>query len=319
MVKLLIDCDTGIDDSIAILFALKRPDVRVVGITTSCGNTNAVQAAENSIRLVKLANTPYEVPVAIGENKPLVGEWGGPVPHIHGYNGIGDAEIPASAQKPLEEAACDFIVRMARENPGELTLVTLGRMTNIALALEKEPELPKLIKNVVSMGGTIYAPGNVTPVCEANIAGDPEAADAVFMAGFDLTLVGLDVTAKTRLTTHHLDMLDKYCLPENRPIMDYLHTAMNLYYNFNRMQNNCLDHCPVHDPLAMLVAVDPSLVTMQKRRTRVECGGTMCRGMIVTDLREYPMDAPFASLCLDVDATRAVEELIAAFTSNSLN
>lgn len=172
MIKMLIDCDTGIDDSIAILFALKRPDVRVLGITTGCGNIDAYQAAENSIRLIHLAKPGYEVPVAVGANAPLVGPWEGPVPHIHGANGIGNAELPPADQKPAAEAGWDMIVRLARENPGELTVVTLGRMTNLALALEKEPALPRLVKNVVAMGGAVRAPGNVSPVSEANIAGD---------------------------------------------------------------------------------------------------------------------------------------------------
>ena len=222
MMKILIDADTGIDDSIAILFALKRQDVQVVGITTGFGNTDARQAADNSLRLIQLAAPGYEVPVAVGAAAPLEGEWEGPVPHIHGRNGIGDAQIPPSSQKPLEESACDFIIRMAHAHAGELTLVMLARMTNLALALKKEPELPKLIRRVVFMGGTWHTPGNVSPVAEANIAGDPEAADLVFQAGFNLTMVGLDVTQKVRLTAGHLRLLEKYAAPENRPIVDYL-------------------------------------------------------------------------------------------------
>lgn len=313
MMKILIDADTGIDDSIAILFALKRQDVQVVGITTGFGNTDARQAADNSLRLIQLAAPGYEVPVAVGAAAPLEGEWEGPVPHIHGRNGIGDAQIPPSSQKPLEESACDFIIRMAHAHAGELTLVTLARMTNLALALKKEPELPKLIRRVVFMGGTWHTPGNVSPVAEANIAGDPEAADLVFQAGFDLTMVGLDVTQKVRLSAGHLRLLEKYAAPENRPIVDYLNQAMPLYFRFNRMQNNCLDHCPVHDPLAMLVAVDPALVRIQRMRARVECGGSFCRGMVVTDLREHPFDAPFLSVCVDVDGRKALEELLTTF------
>ena len=313
MKYILIDADTGIDDSIAILFALKRPDVRVVGITTGFGNTYASQAADNSLRLIQLAAPAYEVPVAVGATAPLQGEWEGPVPHIHGDNGIGNAQLPPAAQQPLEEPAWDFIIRMAREHAGELTLVTLGRMTNLALALQKEPELPRLVKNVVFMGGTYHAPGNITPVTEANLVGDPEAADQVFQAGFDLTLVGLDVTPKVRLTGAHLELLDKYAAPENRPIAAYLKEAMPLYFRFNRQQNNCLDHCPVHDPLALLVAVDPSLVTIRRIPARVECGGTFCRGMVVADLREHPFDAPPLSICVDVDSRRAVEELLTTF------
>ena len=313
MKYILIDADTGIDDSIAILFALKRKDVRVVGITTGFGNTNARQAADNSLRLIQLSGVDYEVPVAVGATGPLVGEWEGPVPHIHGHNGIGDAQIPASSQQPLEEAACDFIIRMAKEYEGKLTLVTLGRMTNLALALQKEPELPRLVKNVVFMGGTYHAPGNVTPVAEANIAGDPEAADQVLQAGFDITMVGLDVTQKVRLTAEHIEKLDKYAAPENRTIVDYLKQAMPLYFRFNRQQNNCLDHCPVHDPMAMLTVVDPSLVTTRRMPARVECGGNFCRGMVVTDLREYPMDAQYLNICVDVDGRKAVEELLTTF------
>ena len=217
--QILIDADTGIDDSIAILFALKRPDVRVMGVTTGFGNTTARQAAENSLRLIRLAGVPYEVPVAVGATEPLAGNWKGPDPHIHGPNGIGGVELPPSPQQPLEEPAWAFIARMAREHPGELTLVTLARMTNLAKALEIEPDLPRLLKRVVFMGGTFHAPGNVSPVAEANIAGDPEAADRVFQAGFDLTMVGLDVTQKVRLTTDHVAILDKYAAPENRPIV----------------------------------------------------------------------------------------------------
>ena len=115
--KILIDADTGIDDSIAILFALKRPDVRVMGVTTGFGNTTARQAAENSLRLIRLAGVPYEVPVAVGATEPLAGNWKGPDPHIHGPNGIGGVELPPSPQQPLEEPAWDFIARMAREHP----------------------------------------------------------------------------------------------------------------------------------------------------------------------------------------------------------
>lgn len=313
MLKILLDADTGIDDSIAILYALKNPEVRVVGVATGCGNTDAAQAAENTIRLIKLANPGYAVPVAVGANKPLVGEWEGPVPHIHGKNGIGDMELPASAQEPVAEAAEDFIIRLAREHAGELVLIGLGRLTNIALALQKEPELPKLVKRMVIMGGTYHAPGNVSPVVEANIYGDPEAADQVFTAGFDLTMVGLDVTLKTRLSMQQIGVLEKYAAPENAAIAQYIKGAMKLYMNFNRQQNFCLDHCPVHDPLAVLVAAEPSLVRTRRVKARVECGGTYCRGMVVADLRERPFEAQYVNICEEVDGTRAVETLLSVF------
>ena len=153
----------------------------------------------------------------------------------------------------------------------------------------------------------------IGPLLEELRQVDPEAADRVFQAGFDLTMVGLDVTQKVRLTTDHVAILDKYAAPENRPIVDYLKQALPFYFRFNRLQNNCLDHCPVHDPLAMLAAVDPSVVTVRTIPARVECGGSFCRGMVVADLREHPIEAPGVSICVDVDSRRALEELLTTF------
>lgn len=313
MIKLLIDADTGVDDSMAILFALKRKDVKIVGITTGFGNTSASQAAENTLRLIKLAKIDYEIPVAIGADRPLVGERGTPPTIIHGDNGIGDAKIPPTDQKPIDEHASDFIVRMAYEHKDELTIVTLGRMTNLALALEKEPNLPKIIKNVVFMGGTYKAPGNVAPYSEANIAGDPEAADKVLLAGFDITMVGLDVTTKTRLTWEHLETLKKHASEECKDIIDYFLKAFIVYFDFNRVSGNALDSVPTHDPLAMLVAIDPSFVTIRKFPARVECSGTFTRGMIVPDYREDPIISPYLSICVDVDDRRAIEKILGVF------
>lgn len=311
--KIIIDCDTGVDDSLAILYALRQPKFDILGITTACGNTGADQAAENSLRLLKLAGREGEIPVSVGEKVPLNGVWEGPVPHVHGPNGIGGVELPPSGQKPVEERACDFIVRLARENPGQITLVTLGRLTNVALALQKEPELPRLIRGIVAMGGTYHAPGNVSPVAEANIAGDPEAADQVLSAGFAVTIVGLDVTTKIHLTSTHFKRLKENCAPENKGIADYLDKAFTFYRGFYRGCNGHMDHCPMHDPLAMLVAVDPSVVTIRRLPARVECGGSFCRGMIVTDSRGEPMDAPFADICVDVDEDEALGRLLGVF------
>ena len=311
--KIIIDCDTGVDDSLAILYALRQPKFEILGITTGCGNTNAFQAAENSLRLLKLAGREGEIPVSIGENAPLNGVWDGPVPHIHGQNGIGNVELPPTQQKPVEERACDFIVRLARENPGEITLVTLGRMTNVALALQREPELPKLVRGIVAMGGTYHAPGNISPVAEANIGGDPEAADQVFAAGFELTIVGLDVTTKIHLTAQHFADLKKFRAPENEGIADYLFQAFTFYLNFYRGCDGQLNYCPMHDPLAMLIAADPRVATIRRLPARVECGGTYCRGMIVTDDRRQPMDAPYANICVDVNEDWAINRVLGVF------
>lgn len=313
MIKILIDADTGIDDSVAILYALKNPEIRVMGICAGYGNTTTQQAAENSVRLIQLAQPGYDVPVVMGADKPLKRSWRGPVCHIHGNNGIGDAQIPASSQEISKEDYRDFIYRIAEESGGELVLVTLGRLTNIALTLEKYPDLPKKVKKLVIMGGTVYAPGNASPCAEANVIGDPEAADMMFISGFDITMVGLDVTKKTLLSMDHIIKLRRYCSERNRDIVNYLHTALDFYMNFYRVQDGYLDNCPVHDPLAVLIAVHPELVRTQRMKARIECGGTYCTGMVVTDLRKYSFDANYIEMCLEVDGHKAVEELLSVF------
>lgn len=311
--KMFIDCDPGVDDSVAILFALNRPDVEIVGISTSVGNVTAAKGADNALRFLKLAGREGQIPVCVGAEKPLVGDVDGFPDFIHGKNGTGDVELPASDQKPVDMDVRDFIYEAACKYEGELVLVTLGRLTNIALTIEKYPDFPKKIKKVVSMGGAVYSHGNVSPVCEANIAGDPEAADIAVQADWDMTLVGLDVTLKTLLTMDDVKRTAKYCRPECKEILEFLEKELVYYMNGARIQNQNLENCPLHDPLAMLVAVDPSVVFTRKMVTRIECGGTYCRGKVVVDLREQPVEGRFVEHALQADSRKALNELFAAF------
>ena len=314
MVKMLIDVDTGVDDSIALLYALNHPEVEIVGITTGCGNVDAVQAAENTVRIIELSNTKKEIPVVVGANQPLNGTWEGPVAWIHGENGVGNVLLEKGKfSYRTDIKAEDFLYEMLQKYPQELTLVTLGRLTNIAMMVQKYPESTKLVKNLVMMGGTVNAPGNVSPVAEANIAGDPEACDQVFLTGMDITVVGLDVTLKTRLRKKHVEQMETYCSERCKPAVQYMKKALEYYMNGSRVQNYTPDNCPLHDPLAMVAAVVPSIVKIQKRKARVECSGTYCRGMIVTDLREKPIEAEYISFALEVDAERVINELMSVF------
>lgn len=311
--KVIIDVDTGIDDSLALLYAVKKPEIEIVGITTVCGNVDAYQAADNACRILDLAGASRDIPVVIGANAPLEGRWDGTVAHIHGENGLGNAVLPASPRKPLQEPVEDFLNRMGKRYKGELTLITLGRLTNIALTLKKHPEFAANINKVVMMGGTLHYHGNVTPVAEANVAGDPAACDMVFTSGMDVTVVGLDVTMKTRLNRGHIDMLRHFCRDEDRGAAEYLGMALDYYFRGNRLQDGCLDDCPVHDPLAVIVAAVPGIVTLRSLKARVECHGDFCRGMVVTDLRRRPFEAKDVRFAVEVDATAAVEELLSVF------
>lgn len=310
--KVLIDADTGVDDAVALLYAMFKPQYEIVGISTVCGNVEASLAAENTLKILDLADAP-DIPVAVGASQPLKGKWEGRVSFIHGDNGIGNAELPPSSRKILQENVEDFHMRLAEQYDGELVLITLGPLTNVARTLEKYPSFAKKIKKMIMMGGTVNMRGNISPMGEANIVGDPEACDAVFLSGMDITAVGLDVTMKVRLKREHLEWLKDCCSPKARKAVEFLDRALPHYWHGNQVQNYCMGDCPVHDPLAMMYAAVPYIFRTETRRARVECGGTYCRGMIVTDLREHPITGGDIHFAMEVDADRAIRELLSAF------
>lgn len=310
--KVLLDVDTGVDDSIAILYALLKPEVEIVGITTVCGNVEPSLGAENTLKILDLLDAP-DIPVAAGAKQPLEKEWEGRVSFIHGDNGLGNVDLPESSRRLREEDASDLQMRLAKQYEGELVLVTLGALTNIAITLQKYPAFAKKIKKVVMMGGTLTMRGNVSPVAEANFAGDPKACDLVFLSGMDITVVGLDVTMKTRLKKEHLEFISSCCKPSCKKAVSYMNTALVHYWKGNQTQNYCVGDCPLHDPLAMMTAVVPSLVRTESRKARIECGGTYCQGMVVTDLREHPIQAEYVRFAVEVDEERAIRELLSVF------
>lgn len=310
--KVLLDVDTGVDDSIALLYALFNPEIEVVGISTVCGNVEAWLAAENTLKILDLAGAP-DIPVAVGEEKPSCRRWEGRVNFIHGDNGLGNTELPASSRVTKDMDVSRFHMELAEACEGELVVLTLGPLTNIARTLKEYPGFAGKVKRLVMMGGTLSMRGNVSPVAEANVAGDPQACDALFTSGLDVTVVGLDVTMKTRLRREHLEWLSGCCRPECRPAVDYMRKALVHYMKGNQVQNYCMDDCPLHDPLAVMCAAVPSLVRTESRKARVECEGTYCRGMIVTDLREHTFNAEYVRFAVEVDEQRAVRELMSVF------
>lgn len=203
---LYIDCDPGIDDALALAYLLNSPEASLLGIGTICGNVDVEQASENALRLLALADRS-DVPLATGESRYLAGEYGHRATRVHGANGLGDVELPAADLTPAEESAVEMILRLSREYECELEICALGPLTNLARALEADPQLAQRVKRVVAMGGAALVPGNVTPVAEANIFCDPEAARLVLRAPWEVTLVGLDVTLENVLEESHRDRL----------------------------------------------------------------------------------------------------------------
>lgn len=308
MKRVIIDCDPGIDDSLAILYALKSPNLKVEAITVGFGNTTLEQGTRNALALIRLSGCSDAVPVFRGASCPLNGEAPETRADIHGGNGVAGMSLPAPAQQAETLPAWDAIIKMANDAPGEITLITLGRMTNLAYALEKDPSLSYKLKDVVAMGGCYRFEGNVTAYAEANIYGDAHAARRCFERLPHLTLVGLNVTTKTRFTRAHLETLNRAKNESNAELFDYIHSALEFYFNhYARMSG--YDHaCAVHDPLAVLIAEDPSLGKYSMIHATVEDADGVYRGMIAADTRfGAPMHDSTILFADSVDSKRAVD------------
>lgn len=274
-----LDCDTGIDDALAIAWLARSEAVRLVGVGTVSGNTDAATAARNTLDLLDLLGL-QDVPVAVGDRDFLTRGYGGGAPHVHGDNGVGGVVLPSSPRGTVEQDAAHLLVSAARQYPGRLRVLAIGPLTNLARALAIEPGLPGLVRDVTVMGGAFLVPGNVTPLAEANIHNDPEAADAVFAADWPITLVPLDVTTGHRFLQTHLDELVGAPEP-SASIGAMLDTYFDFYATVYGTRVAIL-----HDPLAAAVLTGESEVTNTlDLPVLVTCGDGPDRGRTRADLR----------------------------------
>lgn len=275
-----LDCDTGIDDSLALAYLLASPDVRLVGIGTVSGNTSAAQAARNTLGLLALAGRE-DIPVAVGAHDHLARAFDGGAPHVHGDDGVGGVELPAPTRAPEAGTAVDLLLRLSHEHAGELAVVTVGPATNIALALRADPGLPSRIASVTTMGGAALAAGNVTPVAEANVWNDPEAAAVLLAADWDATLVPLDVTLE-----HTLDESDRARLLDSAdPVARAVGEMLDHYFDFY-LPLYGRRGCALHDPLAAAIAVGGIEPTRAPRvPVVVDTTDGPGRGQTIADLR----------------------------------
>lgn len=266
--KIIIDTDPGVDDAAALLFAHNHPDIDLVGITTIFGNAGIKQVTANALFLRQ--EFGIAAPVAQGASRALVRPNGPSPAHVHGGNGLGDID-----RKVPEDAVIDsrpahhFIAETVRAHPGEITLVAIGRLTNLALALSHAPEIAGKVKQVIVMGGAFGFSGpngNVTPVAEANIIGDPEAADQVFGADWPLTAIGLDVTRKVRLTRSDFADLAKLGSAQ-KLLADLTQGYLDYHARFG------IEGCYVHDSSALIYLIRPDLFALQTGSIRVACEG----------------------------------------------
>ncbi|MBI4165058.1 MAG: nucleoside hydrolase [Acidobacteria bacterium] len=270
--KVILDVDPGADDAMAILLALNSPELDVRALTVVAGNVVVGQGVENALKMVSLAGR-CDIPVARGAEKPLEQKLT-TAEFFHGKNGLGNADLPAAACKVDARPAADLIVELVNRYPREITLVPVGPLTNIALALKKDPSIATKVKKVVLMGGSI-AGGNATAVAEANIYNDPEAALAVFEAGWPLTMVGLNVTERTLFTRAELGQLAKEKGQQARFATAVLTFLVDLAEKLGG------EGTPMHDPLAVGAVIDRTLIVIRDMRVDIETRGEYTRGETV--------------------------------------
>jgi len=271
--SLIIDTDAGIDDAIAILMALASPAHRVAAITAVNGNV-ALDYVVRNIRIVLDAAGAPPIPVYPGADRHLLGE-GVQARHVHGEDGLGDAGFRPSARPLEQEHAALALIRMARTQPGEHTLVTLGPLTNVALAFVLAPDLPKLFARIVTMGGAVHGRGNVTPAAEFNILADPEAAAIVFERVGELTLMPWETILDTKVPWDEWERL----LEAGPMGRKFVRPMTEKIAKWNRPTRGP-DGFPLADPLAMAVVLDGECTTKTRAASvEVETGGRLARGM----------------------------------------
>lgn len=309
--KVIIDTDPGTDDALALVLALRSPELHVEAITTVNGNVSLRQCTENALRVLEMLDLKQYPPVFPGADRPLERE---PFSSesIHGRDGLGEISFlktsggkkkyPPPRLKPERKYAPEAISELADRHPGEITLIPIGPLTNIALALTLDPSLPGKIKEVICMGGAYAVPGNVTPAAEFNFYCDPEAARQVISSGMRITLVGLDVTRSARLSRFDLMNATKKRTCLNRFLQDATERVMNVYREREGYHGSSF-----HDPLAVMVAIDPSFVGTKFAHVDIETKGELTSGMSVTDMRTFmrgEVGKPNAHVAVFVDPAR---------------
>jgi purine nucleosidase len=304
MEKIIMDVDTGIDDALAILYSIESRQLDILGITTVNGNVPLDYVTKNTLKILALAGE-NDIPVHPGAVEPYLRE----AVHefkVHGNDGIGNALDDMVVTKPLEDTfAADFIIESAREHKEELTLIMVGPLTNLALALKKAPEIKDMIGRVVIMGGVVSNAGygNMLPTSEFNIFADAEAAKVVFHKGLDITLVSLDVTHQVMMTDEHVEKL------KGTKYYDFVKDATDEYMDYGlRLYGK--RQCALHDPLTVGYVLDPTLLQTEKYYVDIETSSPLSYGQTICDFRGLLGKEPNVSICLGVESGRFLEDFI---------
>lgn len=304
MEKVILDVDTGIDDALAIMYAVESNQLDILGITGVNGNVPLDYVMKNSKKVLKLLGND-DIKVYRGASIPILTEQHHEY-RVHGEDGIGGAldSMEVDEEEP-DMFAPDFIIEQAYKNQGEITLIMVGPLTNLALALRKEPKLAQWVKDVVVMGGLVSesGKGNKLPNSEFNIFADAEAAKMVFDSGIPVKLVSLDVTLKTFLTKERIDSL------KGTKYYDFVSESTEVFRGFSKKRYG-VDGCALHDPLTVGVVLDPTLVKTAKYYVDVETKSELSYGQTICDFRNLWGKKPNVEICLEVDHERFIDTFI---------
>ncbi len=293
--RILIDTDPGIDDSLAILLALASPELQLDGLSVVHGNCSVENALANGLGVLELAGA-REVPVARGFSLPLV-QPSLLAPETHGNAGIGYARLPPTTAKPVEQHSVDFLIERILSAPGEMTLVCIGPLTNVAVAIRKEPRIIQAVKDVIIMGGAIRHQGNTTPLAEFNVFVDPHAAHIVYHSGMPITLVPLDVTYQCALTRADVDRL----LQVHSPITTFIADSTRFYMEYHDSYQK-IEGCIINDPLALALAFAPELCDYEEHYVDVDISGGVSMGKTFADFYHATHEPPNMKVALGVRA-----------------
>ena len=292
-IRAILDVDTGMDDAMAIALAVAAPTIDLVALTTVAGNVGIERTTPNTLRVLDYLGAG-QIPVYRGMSRPLDRPLDDAA-YVHGNDGLGGADIPPSTRGVEAISAPQYLIDAARAAPGELTFIFVGPLTNLAVAVALEPALPRLVQRLVIMGGAFRVPGNTTPSAEFNIYADPQAAAQVLAAGFDATWVGLDVTQQTKLARTQWEALATNATPNGSLIYKI---GAQMFRQFERPLNS------LHDPLAVAVAADPTLVDAPQEQVVIETSGAVSAGATIIQRKGRDAGGALTKVAQRVDAAR---------------
>jgi len=298
--RIIIDTDPGVDDALTFLLALASPEIQLEACTTTQGNVTVDKATRNALATLEFLNASH-IPVAKGCTLPMVG----PLlasDHVHGASGLGNTNLPNPTTKPVPQHAIDYLIERFLAEPGEISLFAIGPLSNIALAIRKEPRFASAVKEMVIMGGAIREGGNITAQAEFNIYADPHAAHIVFHSGIPITLIPLDVTNKCMLYAKDVKRLQK----TNSPISQFIDDATAVYLEFTKEKTG-IDGCALHDPLTLATIIASELLTLEGRYVDVDISGGISMGKTFADFYRTAGKPANMKVALDVRGEEFVE------------